>query len=357
MRRAVLIIGGLSLIFLFLSFNHETRERKPQLTNKAINGMAPSLAEDNSRVYMAFASHDSILFCSSADQGKTFSDPVLVSVLPDLGTGGGRGPQIIPGKGNLLIAATDNAGNILSFIKKKNSKNWEKGARINDVPEVAKEGFVSLAADQNGMVYAIWLDLRGDKKNKIAGAKSLDAGVTWSKNSILYQSPDSTVCECCKPSVAIKDGLIVMMFRNWLNGNRDLHIIQSSDGGLHFSKAQKLGEGNWKLNGCPMDGGGLVINENHTVLTVWRREGKIYSCVAGKKEEAVAEGRQCKIAGKSGNNFIAFMSKGNIYCLKPGGERIELGTGGYPELAAIDNTSALCAWENDGKIFYSVITE
>lgn len=48
-----------------------------------------------------------------------------------------------------------------------------------------------------------------------------------------------------------------------------------SDGGASFGKAQKLGEGSWKLNGCPMDGGGLAIDENGDVQTVWRRKNTI----------------------------------------------------------------------------------
>ena len=86
---------------------------------------------------------------------------------------------------------------------------------------------------------------------------------------MIYSSPDTTVCECCKPSVAMKGNKVYVMFRNWLNGNRDLHIIQSNDGGINFGKAQKLGEGSWKLKGCPMDGGGVIINTDNSILTVF----------------------------------------------------------------------------------------
>jgi Neuraminidase (sialidase) len=102
-----------------------------------------------------------------------------------------------------------------------------------------------------------------DKHNKIFGAKSTDGGKTWGKNIMIYASPDTTVCECCKPSVVMKGNNIYVMFRNWLNGNRDLHIIQSTDIGLNFGQAQKLGAGSWTLNGCPMDGANwrLIIME------------------------------------------------------------------------------------------------
>jgi len=357
MPKISFILPAITILFLAQSFIHSPGENKVEKNVVAINGKAPSLTARDGKIYMAFASSDSIFYCLSADKGKSFSVPLLAVVLPKLGIGGGRGPQIISIKDQLLIAASDNAGNIFTFTKKKNAGSWQKGGKINDVPEIAKEGFVSLAANNNGEVYAIWLDLRGDKKNKIVGAKSGDGGRTWSKNKIIYKSPDSTVCECCKPSVAMKGQMVVVMFRNWLNGNRDLHVIQSNDGGINFGKAQKSGEGSWKLNGCPMDGGGLVINSDNTIHTVWRRQGTIYSCEAGKKEEMVATGKQCVITGTDANTFIAFMNDGKVYGRRPDGKQVELGSGGNPRLIATDTGSALCAWENDGKVNYASLSK
>jgi len=357
MSKTHFILSTITILLLAQSFIYSPAENKVVKNSITINSKAPSLTAGDGKVYMAFASGDSIFYCISADKGKSFSVPLLAVVLPKLGIGGGRGPQIISAKDQLLIAASDNAGNIFSFIKKKNANGWQKAGRINDVPEIAKEGFVSLASNNNGDIYAVWLDLRNDKKNKIVGAKSGDGGRTWSKNKVIYKSPDSTVCECCKPSVAMKGQMVVVMFRNWLTGNRDLHVIQSTDGGVNFGKAQKLGEGSWKLNGCPMDGGGLVINTDNTIHTIWRRQATIYSCEAGKKEEMIATGKQCVITGNNTNTFIAFMNDGKIYCRRPDGKQVELGSGGNPRLVATDTGSALCAWENNGKVNYALLSK
>jgi hypothetical protein len=51
-----------------------------------------------------------------------------------------------------------------------------------------------------------------------------------------------------------------VMFRNLINGNRDLYLIESIDNGKTFGQATKPGNGYWKLNGCPMDEGGLAID-------------------------------------------------------------------------------------------------
>ncbi len=123
-------------------------------------------------------------------------------------------------------------------------------------------------------VYAVWLGVNNPKGQSVYGARSPDGGKTWNKNIIVYSSPSGTVCECCRPSVEVTGNNVYVMFRNFLNGNRDFYLTESSDNGKTFGQAQKLGSGSWKLDGCPMDGGGIAINKNKTPETVWRRQEK-----------------------------------------------------------------------------------
>ncbi len=55
-------------------------------------------------------------------------------------------------------------------------------------------------------------------------------------------------------------------------------------------------------------------------------------------------------------NFIAFVNEGKLYCLNPGGEIVELGKGSYPKLIAAC-TAVLCVWQNEGRIYYSIVDE
>ena len=105
-----------------------------------------------------------------------------------------------------------------------------------------------------------------------------------------------------------------------------------------------------------MDGGGLMIETNRTIWSVWRREGNIYTCESGKKEIFVSRGRQCVIAGMDGAYHVAFISKGRLYCRKPDGKIIELGQGdGYPKLVAVDKSTTLCVWEYENKIHHALL--
>ncbi len=319
---------------------------------EVIQGGGPCFAVDGSATHLVYASGDSILYSYSLDKGKDFSEPELVAVLKGLMIAGGRGPQIAFTKDQLLIAAPASSGNIHTYLRRKTGGSWMEGGKINDAAGLAKEGFVSLAGGNSGQILAVWLDLRSHAKNNIYGARSVDGGKTWLKNQLIYESPDGSVCECCKPSVAVKGQLVAVMFRNNITGNRDLYVIQSRDGGATYGVAQKLGQGSWKLNACPMDGGGLVINEDNTVRTVWRREGNIYSNEPGNPEELLAKGWQCSIAGKNDRYFVAYVNDGKVFCREPDGKTIEIGQGGgYPKLIMVDESTVLCAWENRNQIY------
>ena len=131
--------------------------------------------------------------------------------------------------------------------------------------------------------------------------------------------------------------------------------IQSTDGGNTFGQAQKLGNGSWALNGCPMDGGGLVINKNENVETVWNRKGTIYACEPGKEEKKLGEGKNCTMESVNGKNIYAWVEGGNVIVLKPHGMKKNLGKGQLPVLKAVNNEHILCVWENDKQINKAVL--
>ena len=315
-------------------------------------GQMPNVVKDNSgNFHLVYGHGDSIMY-SYSSSGRTFSTPVLVSIIPKLAASHMRGPQIAATSDGLIVTACNDLGDIFSFSKSQSGK-WNQSGRVNDIDTVAKENLMALAADEKN-AFAVWLDLR-NKHNQIYGARSTDGGKNWSKNNMIYVSPDTTVCECCKPSVVVKGDNVYVMFRNLLNGNRDMYLIQSSDEGLTFGSAQKLGTGSWALNGCPMDGGAIAINKSGSPETVWNRKGMIYTCEPGKEEKELGKGRSCTIETVNGKNVYAWVEDGEIIVLKPMGMRRTLGKGQLPILKAINNEHVLCVWENDKQIRKAIV--
>lgn len=292
------------------------------------------------------------MYSVSSDQGRTFTGPSLISVLPGLAAAYTRGPQIAATYNGLVVTSCVRSGDIFSYIRDETGK-WVKGARVNDMDTTAKENLMALAADGNN-VFAVWLDLR-DRHNKIFGAKSTDGGKTWMKNKMVYASPDSTVCECCKPSVAVRGKNIYVMFRNWVHGNRDLYLIHSADGGARFGPAQKLGKGSWQLKGCPMDGGSLALDQQGNPETVWNRMGVIYAAVPGNEEVRLGKGRSGALDQVNGKTVYAWVEDGNVIVRKPQGFKVNLGKGQLPVIKAVSKQHILCVWEADKQIHRAVL--
>ena len=343
------------LIFVFFIIAGCSPKSKNTPTDFLIaNGQMPNIIKDkNNILHLVFGSGDSLLYSFSSNFGNSFSTPSLISVVPNLAASHTRGPQIATLNGNLIVITCNEAGNIFSF-NKEGTKAWTPSGKVNDLDTTAKENLIALSADKE-TAFAVWLDVRSNGKNKIYGSKSTDGGKTWLKNKMIYTSPDSTVCECCKPSVLVAGNNVNVLFRNWINGNRDMYLIQSTDGGNTFTDAKKLGANSWKLNGCPMDGGGLAINKSGKINTVWRREDKIFTTLEGIPEKQLGVGKGCTIETINDKNIYAWTEKNNIIILKSDGSKMIIGVGSAPILKAIDDKKAICIWENDKQIKGSVI--
>ncbi|MEO7800705.1 MAG: sialidase family protein [Ginsengibacter sp.] len=325
------------------------------ITDKVITkGQMPNVAVDKkTKIHLVYGSGDSLLYSMSLNKGNTFSSPETIAILPGLYSFATRGPQITITNNGVLVTAATSSGNIFSFYKADNKK-WLPSGKVNDRDTIAKEGLMSLSSEGDN-AFAVWLDLRDDRHNKLFGAKSNDGGRSWSKNMMVYTSPDSTICECCKPSVAVKDHKVYIMFRNWLKGNRDLYLIQSANDGQTFGEAQKLGKASWQLNGCPMDGGAIAVTNDKNIQTVWRRESKIYSALPGMPEKEIGEGRGCSLETTNKGTFYSWVENGNVVVLDPRGKKNIVGKGIQPVIKAIDNNRLICVWESDKQLHSSVI--
>lgn len=228
--------------------------------------------------------------------------------------------------GNLLWALFDQEGNVL---KVENFEEYKK-FRVRNGERVATEG-------------------------KIYIASSDDSGRTWSKSKMIYESPDGSVCECCKPSIiSDKDDLIVM-FRNNINGSRDLHFTKSLDNGETFSPVEKLGTGTWKINGCPMDGGGLVIDKSGKLKTIWQREGEVFVSNSSITEQKIGLGRSPSIAAKDEQLYIVYSKGGDIMSIDSDSSvPTKIGDGTSPKVLALKD-GALYFWVNSEGIHYKKI--
>ena len=74
------------------------------------------------------------------------------------------------------------------------------------------------------------LDVRRGRQNQIYFARRPAKEREAEVNRLVYASPDGHVCECCRPSIAVADRRIALMFRNWIDGNRDMDVPRPGGG-------------------------------------------------------------------------------------------------------------------------------
>ena len=344
MRRIGFFVLSLTMLLTLSSLSDDR--------NLIGKGEQPQVSIDTKGIIrVIFGSADQIFCVASTDHGVSFSNPALVAKLPEMHLGMARGPQLASSKNFSVITAMDKSGNIHWYRLAHATGIWKSMGILNDQRGSAPEGLMSIAADDQDHFYAAWLDIRTGNHNQIYFSSLSGSNTKWIKNTMAYQSPDQHVCECCKPSIAVQGSSVAIMFRNWLNGSRDLYISRSSDMGRTFGAAEKMGMDTWKLNGCPMDGGGLRISPASAVQTVWQRKGNIYYATPGKPETYLARGRTCSIAGNGQNPLITYQTGDTLNVIAfPQKTPRMVGTGGYVKAVQLSETGNLFVWEQKNQI-------
>ena len=296
-----------------------------QVTPKGFFGIEPQVAADGKRVFVAYGANNGIFVQRSDDAGLKYSAPVSLPAAGQLALGMHRGPRIALAGKTVVVSAVygkeggGQDGDLLAWRSANDGATWSGPSRVNDIPAAAREGLHAMTAAKDGTLACAWLDLRA-KGTAIWVATSKNEGANWSKNVCAYRSPSGTVCECCHPSVAFApDGKLYVMFRNWLGGSRDMYLVSSTDG-EKFSDAQKLGNGTWPLNACPMDGGALSVRSDGTVDSIWRRGNKVYACVPGQPEKEIGDGTQPSFASDvDGRSAVWVLEDGRVHAQLPSG--------------------------------------
>jgi photosystem II stability/assembly factor-like uncharacterized protein len=322
----------------------------------ATDFLQPQFAASEKIVAVAFGSPDKVYLSVSHDRGATFSEPRKVADVPGLNIHRHRGPRVAITPTAIVVSAI-NGKDILTWSSKDEGRTWKAGAIVNDAAKAAEEGLHAMAARSDGLLFADWLDDREGRK-ELFGAYSSDNGATWSKNIRIYALPSGPICNCCHPTaIFAPDGELEVMWRNALEGSRDMYLASSQDGGKTFTTAEKLGSGTWKLDACPMDGGGVAITAQGKVMTAWRRGTDVYLAPRGGAETLIHEGKDPSIAANPEGVYIAWTAADGVFVRVPGKtEPVALdSTGAYVQLVAIPNGPVIAAWERKGTLQFHTL--
>ncbi len=294
----------------------------------SLNARQPQLAVDSGGgIHLAFGSDGTVFYTSSGDRGASFSKPVAVASVKALALGMRRGPRIAVSNGDLVITAIGGSlgggrdGDLFAWRSADHGKSWQGPVQVNDTTASAREGLHALAAAPNGDFFCVWLDLR-NQRTQLFGSRSTDGGATWSKNTLIYESPEGSICECCHPSVVYdRNSALHVLWRNSLDGNRDMYWTKSTDGGHTFAKAVRFGKQSWQLDACPMDGGAIAIAPGGQPAAVWRRDQAVFlTADQPTSERRIGAGLQPWLAANGQGLYAVWLGArpGDLYFLPPG---------------------------------------
>ena len=171
------------------------------------------------------------------------------------------------------IAATPN-GNILTSFLQKSAKEtytydiklnlynaetntWKKDFILHNDGTKSEHGFVSIQPYNGNSFLVVWLDGRETVgKEHGGGQMTLRGAIVFEDGTIAYDTLlDNRICDCCQTGVTIgPNDEIIAAYRDRSDDEiRDISIVRwQMEGG--WSKPQTIGNDNWKIPGCPVNG-------------------------------------------------------------------------------------------------------
>ncbi len=235
----------------------------------------------------------------SQDGGRTFASPVQVNtVAGDARVSGEEPPQIalVPRKGatpEIVVVWTARTGpnwRLLTTRSTDGGKTFSVATLVPGSEGSGSRGWQSVAVDDRGRVAVLWLDHRrtvaADSMHQHAMGAS--AGTTPMPKadpteraglSDLYFNTlggasatriTASVCYCCKTSMAVAGDNIYAVWRHvFPGGMRDIGYTMSSDRGRRFTPISRVGNDQWKFDGCPDNGPAIAVDAQRRAHVVW----------------------------------------------------------------------------------------
>ncbi len=132
-----------------------------------------------------------------------------------------------------------------------------------------EHGFVSLVAEQDGTLSAVWLDGRNfasvEDPHAGRGEMTLRAARFRADGTQLEQALlDERTCDCCQTTaVAVGEDLLVAYRDRSPEEVRDIRVVRRHEGA--WTSPEPLWEDGWRIPGCPVNGpaasarGGAVV--------------------------------------------------------------------------------------------------
>lgn len=132
--------------------------------------------------------------------------------------------------------------------------------------------------DKNGNPVVVFetMDMMSSMASTIKVTRSYDAGASFIQETDAHLAVTPGMpCECCPPTLLIKDSMEYVIYRDNDNNQRNIVMTISSDSGATFPVVSELDQTNWMLSACPTAGAEADFYRD-SILVVWKSANKIW---------------------------------------------------------------------------------
>lgn len=190
---------------------------------------APVMVNGTDALYIAWEDdrnggiyNKDVFFAYSSDGGESWSPDIRVNQDPVTEESNQASPALAFHGSTLYALWQDNRqGNYDIYMARStdDGEHWDEpeGNPINDDQGDADQVHPSLAVGDDGTLYAVWQDERNGN-NDIYLSRSQDGGETWSQNTFVTDDPESTEQRQTSPSIAVHEGIVYLVWEDERNG-------------------------------------------------------------------------------------------------------------------------------------------
>lgn len=150
-------------------------------------------------------------------------------------------------------------------------EEWSEALTPHDDGTRTEHGFVSLLADGNDGVLAVWLDGRETAGKPHEEAEMTLRAARWSPAGLTDQALlDARTCDCCPTTAVVTDRGVLVAYRDRGDDEtRDISLVRLENG--NWTAPRPLHEDGWIIQGCPVNGPVLAARDN-LVAAAWYTE-------------------------------------------------------------------------------------
>jgi hypothetical protein len=163
---------------------------------------------------------------------------------------------------------------------KDGGKSWNESFIIHTDSVSAEHGFVTMLPQDNGKIFATWLDGRftkvdgeetapdshDDHGHGGGGAMTLRTA-TFDIDGKIYAEKelDHRICDCCQTTAIVTPKKTLVAYRDRsVDEIRDISFVQKTNEG--WSSPSLVHTDNWKIAGCPVNGPALANHKNDIAI-------------------------------------------------------------------------------------------